>query len=104
VFRKLRVKHYSSAANANCHHRHAEKFLLEVVVLRFGSGYTRFMQIVNSHAASSFWQVLATASSPSVSNAAVQHGPIALPKNMCGAYRHFSHIFYVRAIGQLTRS
>jgi hypothetical protein len=39
-----------------------------------------------------------------VSNAAVQHGPIALPKNMCGAYRHFSHIFYVRTMGQLTRS
>ncbi len=39
-----------------------------------------------------------------VSNSAVQHGPIALPKNMCGALRHLSHIFYVRATGQLTRS
>jgi hypothetical protein len=40
-----------------------------------------------------FLPVLATASSPSVSNAAVQHGPIALPKNMCGAYGTFRTYF-----------
>jgi hypothetical protein len=42
--------------------------------------------IANAYAALDLGQVLATASSPSVSNATVQHGPIALPKNMCGAY------------------
>jgi hypothetical protein len=60
------------------------------------------MQIAKSHTASSFWQLLATASSPSVSNAAVQHGPIALPNLLCTLAA--SHKSFVRAIGQLTRS
>jgi hypothetical protein len=46
-------------------------------------GRLKFMKIAFSNTVSSLRQFLATASSPSVSNAAVQHGPIALPNLLC---------------------